>query len=52
MGLHEEARKTGQELIRMEPDLTVTRWLKRSPSAPYAVGKSFAKTLEEIGIPR
>jgi class 3 adenylate cyclase/TolB-like protein len=51
LGRHEEARKTGQELIRLEPKLTVTAWLKRSPSAPYAVGRSFAKTLEEIGIP-
>jgi len=51
LGLHDEAHKTGQELMCLEPNLTVARWLKRSPSAPYVVGKSFAKTLEEIGIP-
>jgi len=51
LGLEQEARLTAAELLRLEPNLTVSGWLKRSPSAPYPNGQAFAKTLVSIGIP-
>lgn len=51
LGLEQEARATGAELLRLEPNLTVTGWLKRSPTSPYANGQAFAETLAKIGIP-
>jgi len=51
LGLHKEARETANELMRLEPNLTVSNWLARSPSAPYSTGKEWAKLLREIGLP-
>jgi tetratricopeptide (TPR) repeat protein len=51
LGLHKDARATAKELLRLEPTLTVTRWLKRTPSAPYRVGQEFARVLRKVGIP-
>jgi TolB-like protein len=51
LGLEEEARQTAQELLRLDPTLTVSRWLDRAPSAPFAVGQDFAKALRAVGIP-
>jgi adenylate cyclase len=51
LGLHEKARMTAQTLLRLEPDLTVDRWLKRSPSEPYDTGREWARVLQEVGVP-
>jgi class 3 adenylate cyclase/TolB-like protein len=51
LGLHEEARKTGAELMTLEPTLTIERWRERSPSALFAIGEEWARTLREIGVP-
>lgn len=51
LGQYERARATGQELLRLEPNLTVSSWLAGAPSAPYSVGQEFAKALHHIGIP-
>jgi class 3 adenylate cyclase/tetratricopeptide (TPR) repeat protein len=51
LGRHEEARKTAQELLTLEPGLTVSRWLERSPSAPYPVGQEIARILRQAGVP-
>ena len=51
LGLHEEARKTGAELMTLEPTLTIERWRERSPSAQFAIGEEWARTLREIGVP-
>jgi TolB-like protein/Flp pilus assembly protein TadD len=45
LGMEEEARQTAQELLELDPTLTVTRWLERAPSAPFAVGQDFAQVL-------
>jgi adenylate cyclase len=34
LGQHDEARKTVQELLRLQPTMTVNGWLKSSPAAP------------------
>jgi adenylate cyclase len=51
LGLHEPARQTAQELMRLDPALTVSRWLEHTPSGPYRVGQEFAATLRAAGIP-
>lgn len=51
LGLQEDARKTAQELMRLEPNLTVGRWLARSPSAPYNIGQEWAEVLRQVGVP-
>jgi TolB-like protein/Tfp pilus assembly protein PilF len=51
LGLREESRKTVQRLLELEPDLTIDRYLKRTPSAPYKIGKEIAGVLQEAGVP-
>jgi adenylate cyclase len=51
LGQRKEARRTAQELLRLEPDLTISRYLARTPSAPYKVGKQVAHVLHQAGIP-
>lgn len=51
LGRHAEARATAEELLRLEPALTVSRWLARSPSAAFEVGKDFADVLRDVGVP-
>ena len=51
LGLHAAARSTAKELMKLEPALTVTGWLERSPSAEYRLGKEFADVLRQIGVP-
>lgn len=51
LGMHDEARATGKELMRLEPQLTISGWLARSPSEPYATGREWADVLRQVGIP-
>ena len=51
LGHHEDARRTLQDLLRLEPSLTVSGWLERSPSAPYDIGKEWAEIFRQIGVP-
>lgn len=51
LGFQEQARETAQELLRREPHLTVSRWLERSPSAPFEVGQEVARVLRQVGVP-
>ena len=51
LGFHDEARKTAQDLLKLEPNLTVSGWLARSPSAPYVTGKEWSKVLRQVGVP-
>jgi len=51
LGLFDAARQTAAELLRLEPQLSVSSWLKRSPSANYELGRQFGRTLLEVGIP-
>lgn len=52
LGQHEQARESAKELMKLEPGLTVSGWLARSPSAPYSTGKEWAQLLQEIGVPK
>ncbi|MXN64908.1 hypothetical protein GR183_08310 [Stappia sp. GBMRC 2046] len=51
LGKRGKARRTIEELLGRQPDLTVARWLQNSPSAPYSVGREFAETLRQAGLP-
>jgi adenylate cyclase len=51
LGLEEDARKTVQELRRLEPTLTVARYLERTPAAPYSTGKEWSNALRKAGLP-
>ena len=52
LGLHEAARETVGELMRLEPGLTVRKWLERSPSSAYEIGRICAHALREAGVPQ
>lgn len=45
------ARRAAAELLRIEPNLTVTAWLERSPSAAFPIGQEWAETFRAIGLP-
>jgi class 3 adenylate cyclase/TolB-like protein/Tfp pilus assembly protein PilF len=51
LGLHDDARKTVSELLRLEPNLTVTRYRERHPSGGFATGKVWSTALLEAGVP-
>lgn len=51
LGQHEAARETTAELLKLEPGLTVSGWLNRTPSASYKLGKEFAEVLRSVGVP-
>jgi tetratricopeptide (TPR) repeat protein len=51
LGLHERACDSAQELMRLEPTLTVEGYLKRTPSASFAIGRTIAEILRKAGVP-
>lgn len=51
LGQHDDARATVRRLLELEPDLTIARYLKRTPSAPYKIGKQIAGVLRAAGVP-
>lgn len=50
-GSLEEARKTVNEVLKLEPNLTVRRFLERSPSSDFETGKLWSEALREAGVP-
>jgi adenylate cyclase len=50
-GRHDDARATVGELMKIEPQLTVSNWLQRSPSSDYPIGKLCAQALHGAGVP-
>lgn len=51
LGQYEQAQAVGRSLLNLEPALTVSGWLRRSPSAQFEVGRRFADLLRQVGIP-
>jgi class 3 adenylate cyclase/TolB-like protein/Tfp pilus assembly protein PilF len=51
-GRHDDARKTVAELLKVEPTLTVTGYLKVHPAAEYETGKTWAEALGSAGVPK
>jgi hypothetical protein len=50
-GRGEEARHSARELLRLDPQFTVSRFLTRSPSAQYPIGQLCARALRDAGVP-
>ena len=51
LGYPVEAQKTVQDLLQLEPNLTIERWKGRSPSASYSIGEEWAEVLRKAGVP-
>lgn len=51
LGRMEEAREAAGELMRLEPDLTVTGYLMRHPAAAFETGRDWSAALGEAGVP-
>lgn len=51
LGRHDDARATVAALMKIEPTLTVSQWLERSPSSDYPIGKLCAGALRNAGVP-
>jgi tetratricopeptide (TPR) repeat protein len=47
----DEARKTTLELLRLEPTLTVSQFLERSPSTGFETGRIWSAALRGAGVP-
>jgi adenylate cyclase len=52
LGHQEAASNAVRGLLNIEPDLTVTKFLNRSPSAIYWTGQEWASALALAGIPK
>ena len=50
-GRVQEARETVGALLRIEPSLTVSAYLRRNPAAGFASGKRWAEALRVAGLP-
>lgn len=50
-GHHDDARGTVAELLRLEPTLTVSGYVERSPSTGFSTGKVWANALRQAGVP-
>jgi adenylate cyclase len=50
-GRMEEARQMAGELMKLEPNLTVTSYLSRHPAAAFWTGKAWADALRSAGVP-
>ncbi len=51
LGRHDEARASVDELMKIEPMLTVSAWLERAPSSAYPIGRLCADALRNAGVP-
>ncbi|MEL7259807.1 MAG: winged helix-turn-helix domain-containing protein [Pseudomonadota bacterium] len=51
-GEYDDARQTTAELLRHQPELSVSTWLKMAPSADFKNGRRFAELLHAAGIPK
>jgi len=50
-GRIDEARQMAAELMKLEPNLTVSRYLSRHPAACFWTGKVWAEALRAAGVP-
>ena len=51
LGRMDEARESVAALRRLDPSLTVGRYLARSPAAQYETGRAWAQALRRAGLP-
>lgn len=46
-----EAKKAAAEVLKVEPGLTVRKFLERSPSSGFETGRTWSEAFRQIGIP-
>jgi TolB-like protein/class 3 adenylate cyclase/tetratricopeptide (TPR) repeat protein len=51
LGRMDDARKTVSELLKLDPALTVRRYLETNPSGAYDTGKVWSEALRRAGLP-
>jgi adenylate cyclase len=51
LGQMTAARESARQMMKLEPDFTVSQYRMRSPSSHYSVGKLWTKAFLEAGIP-
>jgi adenylate cyclase len=51
LGLCDDARRTVERLLRLDPGLTVSRYLERHPAALFRTGQDWADALRGAGVP-
>jgi tetratricopeptide (TPR) repeat protein len=51
LGRMDEARESLAELRQLDPSLTVSGYMDRSPAAPYETGKIWSQALRRAGLP-
>jgi class 3 adenylate cyclase/tetratricopeptide (TPR) repeat protein len=51
LGMHDDARRTIRDLLALEPNLTVSGWLKRSAGAATETAKDFVRVFRLTGVP-
>lgn len=51
LGRFDAASETAAQLMKIQPKLTVGKWLASAPSADFDVGRAFAQSLREVGVP-
>jgi adenylate cyclase len=51
LGRPEDARRTVQQLLELEPDLTISRYLERTPAAEFETGREWSTALRHAGVP-
>jgi len=51
LGRHDDARKTVGELLRLDPTLTIKRYLETNPSAAFETGRIWSGALGQAGVP-
>jgi tetratricopeptide (TPR) repeat protein len=51
LGRQSAARETIAAMRRLDPELTASAWIARSPSRDYDIGRRYAETLRAAGLP-
>jgi adenylate cyclase len=51
LGRHQDAKDTIAAMRRLDPWLTVSQWMSRSPSRDYDIGRRYAEVLRATGLP-
>lgn len=51
MGRHEEAQRSAKTLLKLEPTLTIRRYLTQHPAANFETGRDWAEALRSAGVP-
>lgn len=51
LGYADDARQTVAKLLKLDPGLTVARYLERTPAAAFETGRDWSDALRQAGLP-